>query len=114
MGKRSNFERRERDSYDTPYEAVIPLLEHLSESTAFIEPCAGKNELIGHLTQNGHKCLHASDIHPRQQTIAIQCVLDGPFRSDNRATHFWDAFFTKACRLQQRRMFSAQCRAKAA
>ena len=82
MGKRSNFERRERNSYDTPYAAVIPLLEHLSESTAFIEPCAGKNALINHLTQNGHKCLYASDIYPRHENIAMQCVFERPFHPE--------------------------------
>ena len=29
MGKRSNFERIERDFYPTPEEALIPLLPHL-------------------------------------------------------------------------------------
>ena len=28
MGKRSNFERKERDYYRTPEEALIPLLKH--------------------------------------------------------------------------------------
>ena len=79
MGKRSNFDRLARDSYDTPYDAVIPLLEHLSDNTEFIEPCAGNNALIGHLTQDGHKCLHASDIYPRHDNIATQCVFDRPF-----------------------------------
>ena len=79
MGKRSNFDRLARDSYDTPYDAVIPLLEHLSDNTEFIETCAGKNALIGHLTQHGHKCLYASDIYPRHDNIATQCVFDRPF-----------------------------------
>jgi hypothetical protein len=79
MGKRSNFDRLARDSYDTPYDAVIPLLKHLSDNTEFIEPCAGKNALISHLTQNGHKCLYASDTYPRHENIAIQCVFERPF-----------------------------------
>jgi len=29
MGKRSNFDRIERDFYPTPIEAVEPLLDHL-------------------------------------------------------------------------------------
>ena len=82
MGKRSNYKRIERDSYDTPYNAVIPLLEHLSENTAFIEPCAGKNGLTDHLIQNGHKCLQASDIYPRHENITTQCVFERPFNPE--------------------------------
>ena len=82
MGKRSNYQRVARDCYDTPYDAVIPLLEHLSEKTAFIEPCAGKNALTGHLAQNGHNCLHASDIYPRDKNIAMQCVFEKPFHPE--------------------------------
>jgi hypothetical protein len=41
MGKRSNFRRLERDAYNTPAEAVMPLLDHLKPRTKFIEPCAG-------------------------------------------------------------------------
>ena len=82
MGKRSNFDRLARDSYDTPYDAVIPLLKHLSDNTEFIEPCAGKNALISHLTQNGHKCLYASDTYPRHENIAVQCVFERPFHPE--------------------------------
>ena len=31
MGKRSDFERKPRDFYPTPMEAVEPLLEHLPQ-----------------------------------------------------------------------------------
>ena len=43
MGKRSNFERIERDYYPTPYEAVLPLIPHLKRHgiETFAEPCAG-------------------------------------------------------------------------
>ena len=79
MGKRSNYQRVARDCYDTPYDAVISPLERLSDNTEFIEPCAGKSALISHLTQNGHKCLYASDIYPRHDNIATQCVFARPF-----------------------------------
>ena len=29
MGKRSNFERRPQDKYETPRAAVMPLIDHL-------------------------------------------------------------------------------------
>ena len=32
MGKRSDFKRRARDAYDTPAEAVAPLLERLART----------------------------------------------------------------------------------
>src|SRR5580693_7674171 len=41
MGKRSNFPRRERDDYSTPWSAVAPLLPLLEPDTRFVEPCAG-------------------------------------------------------------------------
>jgi hypothetical protein len=70
MGKRSSFERRDRDAYDTPAEAVAPLLAHLSPRTQFIEPCAGSGALIGHLESVGHLCRAAFDIEPRRDLLA--------------------------------------------
>ena len=81
MGKRSEFPRRERDTYDTPYSAVIPLLPHLKPNTRFAELCAGKGDLIRHLEQHGHKCTEAWDIEPRAEGInkgdALQLVTGG-------------------------------------
>lgn len=65
MGKRSDFKRVARDAYDTPFEAVAPLLPHLPARLDFNEPCAGAGVLIGHLGQAGHYCVSASDIEPR-------------------------------------------------
>jgi hypothetical protein len=48
MGKRSNFERKERDFYETPIEAVLPLIPHLGYDFTFVEPCAGSGVLIDH------------------------------------------------------------------
>ena len=69
MGKRSSFERRERDFYPTPAEAVLPLLAHLSPGTRSCEPCAGDGALIDHLTAAGHVCARARDIEPRRADI---------------------------------------------
>ena len=79
MGKRSNYNRLLRDSYDTPYKAAIPLLQHLTSHTEFIEPCAGKNALVNHLQKHGHKCIYASDIYPRDKKIENHCVFKRPF-----------------------------------
>lgn len=62
MGKRSNFERRERDWYPTPYEAVVPLLAHLAPETCYIEPCAGDCALLTPLHESGHRCIGVFDI----------------------------------------------------
>lgn len=64
MGKRSDFKRRPRDAYPTPYEAVFPLLPHLRSGTHFDEPCCGAGDLVRHLERHGHVCEFASDIDP--------------------------------------------------
>lgn len=70
MGKRSDFERKPRDFYPTPYEAVVPLLPHLSHhGVRFCEPCAGDGALVDHLTKHGHRCASARDIEPRRDDI---------------------------------------------
>lgn len=69
MGKRSNFERVERDFYPTPVEAVVPLLPHLAPRTLYAEPCAGNGALIDALAAYGHTCCFASDIEPRADGI---------------------------------------------
>lgn len=69
MGKRSNFERIERDFYPTPPEAVMPLLPHLPEDVTFWEPCAGDGALIDAIEDNFGQCVSASDIEPREKSI---------------------------------------------
>ena len=68
MGKRSDFERKPRDFYPTPIEAVYPLLPHLPEGFTFAEPCAGNGALIDHLETKG-TCMWASDIEPQAKGI---------------------------------------------
>ena len=79
MGKRSNFERRERDFYPTPIEAVWPLLPHLPKSVSFYEPCSGEGHLIKHLELAGHKCFGASDIASEATKDATTDVFHGDF-----------------------------------
>ena len=62
MGKRSDFVRYPQDAYDTPAEAVAPLLPHLVPCTRFIEPCAGAGYLVGHLKRAGHVLIGAYDL----------------------------------------------------
>ena len=71
MGKRSNFERVERDFYPTPYKAVEPLVQHLPKKQfAFAEPCAGDGALVNHIeTMTNGWCSWASDLEPQTDTI---------------------------------------------
>lgn len=75
MSKRTQgLERRANDAYDTPFEAVKPLLPHLPRACYFIEPCAGKGNLVDHLTAFGHTCAGAFDIAPRRADIQRRSV----------------------------------------
>ena len=72
MGKRSDFERKPRDYYPTPIEAVEPLVNHLPYSFNYIEPCAGDGRLVKHiskLTDGAGKCLYMGDIEPRGEGV---------------------------------------------
>lgn len=66
MGKRSNFERIERDFYPTPPSAVAPLLPHLPRKFSYWEPCAGDGALIDALPG---EAINKSDIEPRRDDI---------------------------------------------
>lgn len=69
MGKRSDYERVERDYYPTPRDAILPLLMHLRTGTRFIEPCAGNGAMIDVLREFGHVCVGALDIEPQRADI---------------------------------------------
>lgn len=75
MGKRSNFDRKDRDYYPTPHEAVAPLIGLLPDRCRFIEPCAGDGRLIRHLEKFNHRCLYACDIEPMGEGIAQRDIL---------------------------------------
>jgi hypothetical protein len=69
MGKRSNFERNPRDYYQTPENAILPLLGHLPKTFDFTEICAGDGALVRHLEAKGGKCLLKCDIEPQSSDI---------------------------------------------
>jgi hypothetical protein len=71
MGKRSSFERVERDFYPTPYAGVVPLIPHLMPGVFYSEPCAGDGALIGHLSRFGVQCAEACDIEPLAEGIEV-------------------------------------------
>lgn len=62
MGKRSNFDKIERDFYPTPEKAVRPLLHFIEQGATYVEPCAGRGDLIQHLDSRGYRCTFRSDI----------------------------------------------------
>jgi hypothetical protein len=72
MGKRSSFERRERDYYPTPRAAVAPLVPHLREVHTFVEPCCGDGSLVRHLESCGLQCVYAGDIAAGQDALAVE------------------------------------------
>lgn len=79
MGKRSNFERIERDFYPTPREAVLPLSSYtlsLRQFDNYAEVCAGAGDLIKHLDSLGFNCRFASDIDPQEKNIVKKDALD--------------------------------------
>jgi len=86
MGKRSDFERKPRDFYPTPIEAVYPLLEHLEEDFLFAEPCAGDGALIEHLETKG-TCMWASDIEPQRKDIWVYDYKDVGY-DELRESHY--------------------------
>ena len=71
MGKRSDYERVDRDFYPTPWQAVEPLVPHLPSEFAFAEPCAGDGALVNHIETlvEGSWCSWASDIEPQSDSI---------------------------------------------
>ena len=71
MGKRSSFERRERDFYPTPFAAVPPLIPHLRGVRTFAEPCCGDGALVRHLESFGLRCAYAGDIATGQDALAL-------------------------------------------
>lgn len=62
MGKRSNFNRIDKDFYRTiDPRAVKALIPHLT-SRFFVEPCCGDMDLVNSLESEGFQCIIATDI----------------------------------------------------
>lgn len=74
MGKRSNFERRERDFYPTPLAAVTPLVPHLRGIRTFAEPCCGDGAMVRHLESFGLRCAYHGDIATGQDALALKAA----------------------------------------
>ena len=63
MGKRSEFDRIEKDFYRTiDSNAIRVLSDHLQPETYYCEPCVGAGDLIVELDKYGHICSQSSDV----------------------------------------------------
>lgn len=64
MGKRSDFERRKNDAYQTPPPPIFPVIPHLRAEgiRKFAEPCSGRGQMIGTLEEHGFVCTFSGDI----------------------------------------------------
>lgn len=72
MGKRSNFDRIEKDFYRTfDPRAVTPLLPHLAPHTRYAEPCFGQGDLVRQLDRAGHTLYWGSDLEPNKEPTTI-------------------------------------------
>jgi hypothetical protein len=70
MGKRSAFDRIPQDRYlTTDPEPVRRLQPHILRGVRFIEPCAGRGDLIESMEWFGHRCVYAVDIKPGNRAI---------------------------------------------
>jgi hypothetical protein len=69
----SAFAKDALNRYDTiDPRAVAALLPHLAPRTRFIEPWAGKGDLVRQMSAAGHTCIDAFDIAPRAPMIRQQ------------------------------------------
>lgn len=72
MGKRSNFDRKDKDFYETPRSAVVPLIPHLPKKCNYVEPCAGDGALLKHLSVlHGALCWGMYDKYPKLYTSGL-------------------------------------------
>ena len=75
--RQSRFAKKDRCAYDTiDSRAVAALRPHVRHLTRFIEPCAGKGDLVRGLQGIGLECLDAFDIAPRADDIRQADALD--------------------------------------
>lgn len=92
MSKRtSKFERIAQDKYMTTDPAPVRRLQpFLPPRVNFVEPCAGRGDLIKSMQWYGHKCVYACDINPNRKAIEKRnaLTLDKRWRRTSHARMF--------------------------
>lgn len=77
VGKRSDFERVDKDFYRTIDKRAGGILQpFLLARTRYAEPCIGKGDLHRQLYDLGHTCVHGSDIKGSEYGFAEMDALD--------------------------------------
>lgn len=75
--RQSRYAKKDRCAYDTTDpRAVAALRPHIRHLTRFIEPCAGKGDLVRQLQAIGLQCVDQFDIAPRAEGIRQQDALE--------------------------------------
>lgn len=75
--RQSRYAKKDRCAYDTiDPRAVAALRPHIRSLTRFIEPCAGKGDLVRQLQAIGLECVDQFDIAPRADGIRQEDALD--------------------------------------
>jgi hypothetical protein len=87
MGKRSNFERVEKDFYRTIDPRAVKALEpHLGYVDWYAEPCLGNGDLVSSLSSYGYSCGYSSDIQNGVDALSLtsmdldsaDCIITNP------------------------------------
>ena len=75
MGKRSTFERKDRDFYATVDPLAVQVIAPYVNGTKFIEPCGGNGLLLHQLEDYNAICVGAYDIEPgHPRVINLNCL----------------------------------------
>lgn len=79
MGKRSDFERIDKDFYRTiDPRAVEALIPFLPDDPSFAEPCYGDGDLVKSLEAAGMSCGWLSDLSTGQDALRLTSEVIGP------------------------------------
>ena len=73
MGKRSDYERMPADLYETPREAIVPLLPFLPRRFTYASPCVGPGKLVAGLSdlRPGAECVWQSDFREKRGRVKL-------------------------------------------
>ena len=67
MGKRSDFDRKDKDFYITPREPIEVLIPHLIKGVKYTDPCWGTGAIPNVLNGEIAECIAMNDLHTYAQ-----------------------------------------------